>query len=67
MRRPGDNVSNEDLLEKDPRRQKENPITVMFGGCGYGAGSFNQSISKKQPRFDLLSFLGFRRKKPQKK
>ncbi len=25
MRRPGDNISNEDLLEKEPQLQKESP------------------------------------------
>ena len=66
MRRQGDNVSNEDLLEKEPLKQKGDPITVMFGGCAYGAGSFTQSVFREKPGFDLLSFLGLRRKKTDK-
>lgn len=62
VRRPGDNVSMKDLLEETPDSHDNNPPRVMFGGCGYGAGSFHQLVVKKRPRLDLLSLLGIRRK-----
>jgi hypothetical protein len=63
MRRYGDNVSQEDLLEK-PAQGNPAATQVMFGGCGYGAGTFKKPPqTDKRPRFDLLALLGFKRSK----
>ena len=63
MRRYGDNVSKEDLLEK-PAGGNPGTARVMFGGCGYGAGNFKKPPqAPRRPRFDLLAWLGLKRGK----
>jgi hypothetical protein len=64
MQRYGDNVSKDDLLAERPASGNPDAARVMFGGCGYGAGTFKKPPqSPRRSRFDLLARLGFKRPK----
>jgi hypothetical protein len=60
MRRYGDNASKDEPEEQQPPNKAD--VQVMYGGCGYGAGSFTRPPRRKK-RFDLLVFLGLRKPK----
>jgi hypothetical protein len=61
MRRYGDNVSKEEPEEEGKQNQG---VQVMYGGCGYGAGTFVKPPKAKK-RFNLLRRLGLKRDKAQ--
>ena len=64
MRRYGDNVSKDDLLAEKPAKGNPDTARVMYGGCGYGAGTFKRPPqASKRPRFNLLALLGIKRDK----
>ena len=63
MRRYGDNVSKDETeAQEDGKGQG---VQVMYGGCGYGAGTFTRPPKKKK-RFDLLRLLGLKNYKNNK-
>jgi len=65
MRRYGDNITPDDNSEEKPNNEREQYSTVFFGGCGARFGAFHPRVEvrKKRASFDLLSFLGLKRKK----
>jgi hypothetical protein len=64
MNRYGERLS--PLAASDPESDNEHDRyeRVMYGGCGVRFGTFERraEILKNRPAFDLLSFLGLRRK-----
>jgi hypothetical protein len=67
MKRYGDNVTPEDLLAERSEERQQDRVTVMFGGCGYGAGMFNKPPVKKHLHLDFKSLFGLMRKKSEEK
>ena len=67
MKRYGDNVTPEDLLAERSEGRQPDRVTVMFGGCGYGAGTFNKPPVKKSLHIDFKSLLRLIRKKSEEK
>jgi hypothetical protein len=65
MRRYGDNITPDDAPEEQPNNKRDQFATVFFGGCGARFGAFHprMDVHKKRTRFNLLSFLGLKRKK----
>jgi len=72
MKRYGDNVSHEDIVD-EPTGNKAGQDRAFFGGCGATFGSIptraNRPTAVNAPKShwlgDLLSFLGGKREKQQ--
>lgn len=65
MKRYGDNLPSANKLEDETDMQHHGSVQVMYGGCGVRFGTFTQPVKPVQKRkmLNILSLLGFRRKK----
>jgi len=64
MNRYGEKMSPVESSDKENGNEYDRYERVMYGGCGVRFGSFQRrtEIKKDRPPFDLLAFLGLRRK-----
>jgi hypothetical protein len=64
MNRYGEKLSPVATSDPDADNEHDRYEKVMFGGCGVRFGTFQRraEIRRPKPRFDLLSFLGLKRK-----
>jgi hypothetical protein len=64
MNRYGEKLSPANVSDPETDNDHDRYERVMYGGCGVRFGTFQRraEIKPSRPPFDLLSFLGLRRK-----
>ena len=65
MNRYGEKLSPVEVSDPECDNDRDRYEQVMFGGCGVRFGAFQRPVARpiKRPKFNLLAFLGLKRKR----